>query len=189
MDHCPMSFQSFGVIIIHPPSLALVFHCKPMTHHPSISPPFYNVSTVVTASYISWFPYLLKLLSFGNDMSPKLPFSGLHRTHNYQLLRSFSIVPNCYRRYTSMLSSHNLFEYWSWPQALSVAWIRAFPQIKCVSLRGYSTTTAEDLVNIVHRFAASDVELAVVLQNFPGWWTAPSKNSIRCLCKLFGVNL
>ncbi|KAG1720363.1 hypothetical protein EDD22DRAFT_854652 [Suillus occidentalis] len=51
--------------------------------------------------------------------------------------------------------------------ALSATWIRAFPQIKRVSLRGYSTTTAEDLVGIMRRFAASDVELAVALENFP----------------------
>ncbi|KAG0697713.1 hypothetical protein DFH29DRAFT_878518 [Suillus ampliporus] len=55
-------------------------------------------------------------------------------------------------------------------QALSAAWIRAFPQLKHVSLRGHSTATAEDLVDIMHRFAASDVELVVVLQNFPGWY-------------------
>ncbi|KAG1866119.1 hypothetical protein F4604DRAFT_1928132 [Suillus subluteus] len=52
--------------------------------------------------------------------------------------------------------------------ALSAAWIRAFPHLKHISLRGYSTATAEDLVNIMRRFAARDVELVVVLQNFPG---------------------
>ncbi|KAG2094527.1 hypothetical protein BD769DRAFT_1678598 [Suillus cothurnatus] len=51
--------------------------------------------------------------------------------------------------------------------ALSASWIEAFSQVKCITMRGYSTTTAGDLVNIMHRFAASDVELSVELQQFP----------------------
>lgn len=34
-------------------------------------------------------------------------------------------------------------------------------------MRGYSTSTAEELVDIMRRFAASDVELSVELQHFP----------------------
>ncbi|KAG0698981.1 hypothetical protein DFH29DRAFT_1002368 [Suillus ampliporus] len=42
MDLCPMSSQSFGVSVNRPPSAALYFHCKLMTHRLTTLPPFYN---------------------------------------------------------------------------------------------------------------------------------------------------
>ncbi|KAG1823060.1 hypothetical protein EV424DRAFT_1346534 [Suillus variegatus] len=55
--------------------------------------------------------------------------------------------------------------------ALSAAWIQALPQVKRVTMRGYSATAAGDLINIMHSFAAGDVELTVDLQ------AAPDENS------------
>ncbi|KAG0692138.1 hypothetical protein DFH29DRAFT_883004, partial [Suillus ampliporus] len=49
------------------------------------------------------------------------------------------------------------------PLALSAAWIQALPQVKRVTLRGYSATAAGDLLDIMRSFAAGDVELAVDL--------------------------
>ncbi|KAG2747127.1 hypothetical protein P692DRAFT_20739637, partial [Suillus brevipes Sb2] len=54
------------------------------------------------------------------------------------------------------------------PLALSAAWIRALPQVKRVTLRGYSATAAGDLLDIMRSFAAGDVELAVDLHVSPG---------------------
>ncbi|KAG1797462.1 uncharacterized protein HD556DRAFT_1306600 [Suillus plorans] len=51
--------------------------------------------------------------------------------------------------------------------ALSAAWIQALPQVKCVTLQGYSATAAGDLVDIMRSFALGDVELAVDLQVSP----------------------
>ncbi|KAG2107659.1 uncharacterized protein F5147DRAFT_653187 [Suillus discolor] len=51
--------------------------------------------------------------------------------------------------------------------ALSTAWIQALPQVKRVTLRGYSATAAGDLVDIMCSFAPGDVELAVDLQVSP----------------------
>ncbi|KAG1837292.1 hypothetical protein DFJ58DRAFT_846564, partial [Suillus subalutaceus] len=51
--------------------------------------------------------------------------------------------------------------------ALSAAWIQALPKVKRFTLRGYSATTAEDLVNIMRSFAAGDVELGVDVQVAP----------------------
>ncbi|KAG1846349.1 hypothetical protein C8R48DRAFT_779579 [Suillus tomentosus] len=48
--------------------------------------------------------------------------------------------------------------------ALSAAWIQALPQVKRVTLRGYSATAAGDLVEMMRNFAARDVELVVNLQ-------------------------
>jgi hypothetical protein len=48
-----------------------------------------------------------------------------------------------------------------------VTWIQALPKVKCFTLRGYSATTAEDLVNIMRSFAAGDVELGVDVQVAP----------------------
>ncbi|KAG1802901.1 uncharacterized protein HD556DRAFT_1304141 [Suillus plorans] len=48
--------------------------------------------------------------------------------------------------------------------ALSAAWIQALPQVKRVTLRGYSATAAGDLVEMMHNFAVGDVELVVNLQ-------------------------
>ncbi|KAG2092147.1 uncharacterized protein F5147DRAFT_779767 [Suillus discolor] len=48
--------------------------------------------------------------------------------------------------------------------ALSAAWIQALPQVKRVTLQGYSATAAGDLVEMMRNFAAGDVELVVNLQ-------------------------
>ncbi|KAG1833218.1 hypothetical protein F4604DRAFT_1694492, partial [Suillus subluteus] len=56
--------------------------------------------------------------------------------------------------------------------ALSAAWIQALPQVKRVTMRGYSATAAGDLINIMRSFAAGDVELTVDLQ------AAPDENSL-----------
>ncbi|KAG2138747.1 hypothetical protein BD769DRAFT_1663475 [Suillus cothurnatus] len=49
--------------------------------------------------------------------------------------------------------------------ALSVQWIQAFPDVKRVSMRGYSALAARDLVDIVRKVVAADVELSVTLHN------------------------
>ncbi|KAJ8579741.1 hypothetical protein M405DRAFT_848056, partial [Rhizopogon salebrosus TDB-379] len=51
--------------------------------------------------------------------------------------------------------------------ALSAAWIEAFPEVKHVSMRGYSTVTTGDLVHIICKFAVDDVILSVELQSHP----------------------
>ncbi|KAG1888541.1 hypothetical protein F4604DRAFT_1915526 [Suillus subluteus] len=50
--------------------------------------------------------------------------------------------------------------------ALSAAWIQALPQVKRVTMRGYSATAAGDLINIMHSFAAGDVELTMPSRMF-----------------------
>ncbi|OJA10243.1 hypothetical protein AZE42_12877 [Rhizopogon vesiculosus] len=52
--------------------------------------------------------------------------------------------------------------------ALSAAWIEAFPEVKYVSMWGYSTITTGDLVRIICRFAVDDVILSVELQSHLG---------------------
>ncbi|KAG1726335.1 hypothetical protein EDD22DRAFT_961451 [Suillus occidentalis] len=49
--------------------------------------------------------------------------------------------------------------------ALSAQWIQAFPEVRRVSMRGYSALAAGDLVDIVRKVVAADVELSVTLHN------------------------
>ncbi|KAG2059226.1 hypothetical protein BDR06DRAFT_1003835 [Suillus hirtellus] len=47
--------------------------------------------------------------------------------------------------------------------ALSAVWIEAFPEVKCFSVRGYSSVTTKDLLDIMRKIAAADVKLSVKL--------------------------
>ncbi|KAG1854334.1 hypothetical protein C8R48DRAFT_776723 [Suillus tomentosus] len=52
--------------------------------------------------------------------------------------------------------------------ALSALWVQAFPEVKRVSMRGYSTVTTEDLIDIMRKIVAADVELSVTLDSQAG---------------------
>ncbi|KAG1822762.1 uncharacterized protein BJ212DRAFT_1296730 [Suillus subaureus] len=71
------------------------------------------------------------------------------------------------------------------PLALSMAWIQALPQVKCVTLRGYLATAAGDLLDIMCSFAAGNVELAVDLHVSPDLAPCLIELCTRC-CKVGG---
>lgn len=47
-------------------------------------------------------------------------------------------------------------------------WIQAFPEVKHISMQGYSTVTTKDLIDIMRKIVAADVELSVTLDSQAG---------------------
>ncbi|KAG0697708.1 hypothetical protein DFH29DRAFT_878513 [Suillus ampliporus] len=141
--------------------LVLWSHCKPQNltclyislqaHNPS---PNYITSVLQCVSYCDSIRHLVLSLPNGHSSAAMMCLSGTHSmVHIKHLVIDYSdgSVPSAAGD----------------PLALSVAWIQALPQVKCVTLRGYSATAAGDLLDIMHSFAVGDVELAVDLHVSP----------------------
>ncbi|KAG0691703.1 hypothetical protein DFH29DRAFT_1010413 [Suillus ampliporus] len=136
-----MSSQSFRVTLNHPPSPALLYHCKLMTLHLTTLPPSYDVSAIATGLDIFMFPCLPRVIPI--------------RTMIYAGTQSAVHV-----RHLAISSSTTAGD----ALALSASWIEAFPLVKRVSMQGCSNLTAEDLIHIMRKIADDDVELSVNLR-------------------------
>ncbi|KAG2107606.1 hypothetical protein DEU56DRAFT_762603, partial [Suillus clintonianus] len=120
-------------------------------HNPS---PDYITSVLQCVSYCDSIGHLVLSLPNGHSSAAMMCLSGAHsmvRIKHLVIDYSDGSVPGAAGD----------------PLALSAAWIQALPQVKRVTLRGYSATAAGDLLHIMRSFAAGDVELAVDLHVSP----------------------